>query len=244
MSSFQRKNIGRRIKDIKRKPFNRRFNRGRKARIGRGSIQSKVHFYKQTYFPSATSLLVTGGTSTSYVANQGLLYGPQSLAADGYFALKFLASDLPQYTSLAALYDTYKINKLVVKFVPQINSLTAVSTAGSLVSAPQEFMSTVIDYDDATLLTNYTDALQYQTFKETPTYKIHKRVITPKLSMSAFKTSGTTIGYVQKSKQWVDAAYGDVEHYGLKGSIQSNTNSVQQIWKVFVTAYISFKQVR
>jgi len=146
--------------------------------------------------------------------------------------------------SYAALFDAYRINKVVVKMVPQVTSLTVGSTASAPVTAKQSFMTSVIDYDDATALTSYNAALEYETFRATPMYRTHKRVLTPALSQQAFKTSGTTIAYMQKRKQWVDAAYGDTEHYGLKFYIQNSPDLLQQMWKVYVTMYVSFKQVR
>lgn len=203
-------------------------------------LQLKKHHFKQTYFLGSGSINISGGFT--YNAGQGLLFGPSTI--DASCAMTFKASDMPQWGAFASLFDTYRINKVVIKMVPQVNSLTAASTTSSSIGANGQFMSTVIDYDDNIALGSYSSLLEYENFKETPPYKMHKRAIVPSLSASVYKTSGTTIGYSQKKKQWIDASYGDVEHYGIKAYVPGNTNSVQQVWKVFIITYISFKQTR
>lgn len=229
----------------KRRPrrFNRRRSRTVKASLPNKSLAYKAFHTKQTYLPSAAALVVDG-TNMTYSAPNGTLLGPNAGAPGlGTFTLRFVASDLPNYTEWATVYDAYRINKVIVKMVPLISNIqvTPIDTA---INTAQQFMSTVIDYDDSSQLSSYNACLEYATFKETPCYRTHKRVLTPAIAMEAFKTSGTTIGYVQKRKQWVDMANGDVEHYGIKGVIPNNTHAIQQQWKVFVTMYISFKQVR
>jgi len=217
----------------------------RRTRVPRGMNPLKgVHSFKQTYFPSAGNFQLTGGNG-NYNAANGVLTGNLNAAAgDQAWTLRFTLSDLPQNVSLASIFDTYKIKRVVVKFIPQINSLTSVSSAATALVANQQFMSTVIDYDDSNAILTYNNLLEYETFRETPTYRTHKRSLVPKISMLAYKTSGTTIGYVQKSKQWLDAANADIEHYGLKGYHIANANMIQQQWKVYVTMYVDFKQVR
>lgn len=215
----------------------------RKMVIPRG-FRSKTHSFKQTFYPSTAAMNINavGGYNPTF----GELAGPTITdASDMYFSYKFLLQDIPQHASFEALFDTYRVNKLVVKFIPQINSFTVISTAGANAANRAELMATVIDYDDNNLLSSYLSALDYETFRETPSYRTHKRVYIPAISQEVFKTSGTTIGYTQSKKKWIDMAYDDVEFYGLKGVIQNHAaTNIQQIWRVFVTAYITLKQVR
>lgn len=245
----RRRNYRRRFRPRRRVNY----NRGAKSYASRNlytggiprTIGTRRHFFKQTYFPSATAFTKTGGGN--YSASNGMLQGPTGTADMG-FSLLILAADLPQFASFAALFDAYKISKVVVKFVPQTNSLTSSSNAASppiTVTAQQQFLTTVLDFDDATNPSSLSELMEYESYRQTPSYKMHKRVFRPKISQQVYKASGTTIAYSQSGPKWLDAAYSDVEHYGLKGYIPYNGGAIiQQFWRVTVTAYISFKQVR
>lgn len=220
--------------------------RGMQMRIG------KLHNFKQTFHPLAANVTTDANCHYSFggtgAVGSGTLYGPATgdLSPAGYFAMKFTAADLPQFASFSALFDAYRINKVVVQFIPYNYPYQIGNTAANLAAQPQ-WLSTVIDYDDAALLATEGSLLEYETFKQARPGSTHTRSLVPAVSIEAFKTSGTTIGYSQHRKQWIDAAYGDVEHYGLKGLINGpalQADQVQGAWKVYVTMYITWKQTR
>lgn len=231
----------------------RRYSYGRYTNvpaIPRG-MALKKYFFKQIYHPSEANFAFSAGgigytAGGNGVYGSGILYGPPT-SPSGYFALRFTAADIPQIATFAALFDCYKISKLVVKLIPVVSQYTQGANSTAAVAAQPQWLSTVIDYDDFAVPTTEGELLQYQTFKQSHPNKLHKRVFTPAISMQAYKTGGTTIAYSQAKQKWLDAANTDVEHYGLKGLINGPANSatqVQSAWKVYVTAYISFKQVR
>lgn len=216
-------------------------------------LSLKKHHFKQTYHPSATNVTVDANcryapTGTGAVGS-GTLYGPATtdLQPAGYFSIKFTLSDLPQATTYTSLFDAYRINKVVVKFIPVLSNYNQPgNTAGNLAAEPQ-WLSTVIDYDDSTVLTTEGALLEYETMKQTQPSRKHVRTLVPAVAMSAYKTSGTTIGFAQKRKMWLDSAYTDIEHYGVKGLINGPATMAAQVqcaWKVYITAYVSFKQTR
>lgn len=191
------------------------------ARIPR-TLNLQVHYFKQTYFPSATALSNTGG---SYSASNGILQGPTANSDMG-FSLKILASDIPQFASFAALFDAYKIAKVVVKFVPQTTQYTMVSNPGSTpvtTTAQQQYLNTAIDLDDSSIPTSLQEIMEYETFLSTPAYKNHKRVFVPRMSQLAFKTSGTTVAYTQ--------AYPELLFYNNSGKylLQFTSNSNKSV---------------
>ncbi|AXH78057.1 MAG: capsid protein [Cressdnaviricota sp.] len=212
-------------------------------------IRMKTHHFKQVYFPSATSLVFQAGNSgNTYTASSGILTGPDNGGVgttDGAWALMFRVTDLPQITSFAGLFDAYRINKVVVRFEPLVNMIQYGAGGAAGNAGQTEFLSTVIDKDDNSPLTAYSQLLEYESFKETPGYRRHIRSMVPSVAAVMFKTSGTTVGFGQRIKPWIDITNTDVEHYGLKGYTQKNGSAnLQMVWKVFVTMYISFKQVR
>jgi len=107
-------------------------------------------------------------------------------------------------------------------------------------------MITVLDYDDNTVLADLNAAMEYESARVTKPTQTHKRVLVPALAMNAYKSTGTTITYVQKKKQWVDMAdAGLTEHYGIKGVLPYvNVNQSTQSWWIWVTYYFSCKQLR
>lgn len=223
----------------------------RKAVMPRG-VSIKSHSFKQVCRPSATNMgLSSGATGSTYDATKGILFGPDpaSTAGDAFFAMQFTIGDLPQVSSFAALFDAYKINKIVVKFTPMITGLTT-GTGGVSAASTGLFdqpLSTAIDYDDSAVPATLSAVEEYQTYKMTMGYQPHTRIITPAIAMSAYKTSGTTIAYAQKKNVWLDMAYTDVEHYGLKGCIQGTStaaNTRRQAWSLRVVYYFQCKEVR
>lgn len=227
--------------------------RRRYTAIPRGLKLSKVHSFKQVYHPTTTNVTCDANCSYTFTgtgsAGSGTLIGPSSASVQpaGYFTIRFTASDLPQFTTFSGLFDCYRINKVVVKLAPYITQYTQGGNSSANLAAQPQWLSTVIDYDDSSVATSESELLQYESFKDTRPHETHIRSLVPAVSMSAFKTSGTTIGYVQRYKQWIDAAYSDVEHYGIKGLINGPAllaDQVQGAWKVYITAYVSFKQTR
>lgn len=225
----------------------------RTDRLGRftRSIAPKQHMFKQLYRPSSTAMVIGGaGTGTAYDPNEGILFGPDpaSTAGDGFFALKFILSDLPQQSSFGGLFDAYRINKVVVSFTPMLGAYTSINgVAASTSGTFDQPLYTVIDRDDHNVLTNLSQAEEYESLKMTPSYRKHKRVLTPAVAMEVYKAGGLSNGYSQRYKQWIDMGTNDVDHYGIKGVIQgasTNTNNRRAAWVVRVKMYFSAKQVR
>lgn len=220
------------------------------ARLAR-SLVPKTHMFKQLYRPSSTCMVIGGaGTGTAYDPNEGILFGPDpaSTAGDGFFALKFLLSDLPQQSSFGGLFDAYKINRVVVSFTPMLGAYSSINgVAASTSGTFDQPLYTVIDRDDHNVLTNLSQAEEYESIKMTPSYRKHKRVLTPAVAMEAYKSAGVSNAYSQRYKQWIDMGTNDCDHYGLKGVIQgasTNTNNRRAAWQVRVKMYFQCKQVR
>lgn len=215
----------------------------------------KTHHFKQRYYPSTNTFLPA--TSAAYIAPEGKwkpfdLSSPQQ---DVAASLSFRIDDLPQWPQFSALFDAYRINKVVVKVIPQalVNQPVKIGgTDNNVLSGTGNdttlaFLGSVIDYDDNNLPTSQGQMMEYETYKAVPGSKTLKRVIVPAIASSVYKDTGTTIAYGQKRKAWIDAAYGDVPHYGMKFYLQGDANpahNICQIYKIEVTAYISFKQTR
>lgn len=231
---------------------NKKYKRYYRKQIGglQMSYKREVHHFKQLCRPSANTFLWTDSTGQKngqYVPADGFMIGPSDTADDNfYFAIKFHIADVQTISGLGSLFDSYRINKVVVTFTPaqNVNSGASLGTPADLIPP---MLCTVIDRDDASIPTSLPELEQYQTFKQTPSTKKHTIVITPALAQQAYKSSGTTIAYTQTYKKWCDFATTDVDHYGIHGCVTSNStaaNNWKAAWYVRVKYYFSCKTVR
>lgn len=231
---------------------------GRRSRVSRvggrsraaASFRAKkqvVHSFKQICIPQNLAYTSsTGNKNGVYDTTTGQLTGPSSTADDnGYFACDFRISDIPNISSLSALFDSYRINKVVLDFQPVHN----VAPTGSLGTPTDQIptpLYTVLDSDDVAAPTTLTEVEQYETLKITPAFRRHVRVVTPAVAIAVYRT-GVTFGYMPGYKKWLDLATNDIPHYGIKGLIKTNAtaaNNAKCAWNVRATYYVSFKGVR
>lgn len=174
----------------------------------------KTYKYKQTYI-------------TSNMLSQ--------VSANSFYSFTFRLSDLPQAATYQALYDQYRVTKLKYEFYPAI-------TQGLASSALVGTLMTVIDYDDASIMTNPSQLLEYANCKVTSVYKPQTRTFKPHIAGAVY--SGAFTSFSNLKDTWLDVASPAVEHYGLKACITATgTGNVQQ-YACIVTAHIEFKSVR
>lgn len=181
-------------------------------------------------------------TTTIDVVNQvsGVITGDNGKLTTGV-GLRF--QDLPSYTEFTGLFDQYRICAIKSRFTPDYNDAVSGTTAAYV--APM--LVTVYDQNDVNILVNRPTALQYQSFKETPSYKPRKIYAVPKIALPAYKT-GITWGYTQaKGKPWINSSNPDVEYYAYKWALFFNTAGTgsERVGKIVVdtTVYFQCKQV-
>jgi len=129
-------------------------------------------------------------------------------------ALKFGLSDLPDYTEFTSLFDDYRICAVEVSFVPKFNMLS-VTTTSSVITP---ILVTVLDYDDNNTPSGISDLMEYDSVVVTNFDKSCKRIVCPRWTTAAY--SGTSTWSYASNRGWVDAAYPDVYHYGIKYAIK------------------------
>jgi len=138
------------------------------------------------------------------------------------------------------MFDAYRINKVFIRAMPkydtyQIQPLT--STGGKI---PQ--IVDIVDYDDKTTLSYTVDYFKYGN------HRIHRgvqdwtRKFTPAIASTIFQNQ-TTSAYTQKFKQWIDAQYPTVPHYGYKLQISGETSENYAL-ELICTLYFSCRQTR
>lgn len=230
------------------KPYRRYAKRRRlQSRLTR-QMAPQLHSFATWYRPGSANLTVDSNSGGSYNSTSGLLLGPTTTATDDmFFALKFTIGDVQNIASLSALFDSYRVNKAEVEFLPAQNVMGNESLNGTPAGLLTQELITVIDSDDATVPSTQSELEQYETYRRTPAYRYHKRYLVPACAMAVYKTSGLQIGYSQKRYQWLDFAQTDVEMYGVHGCIPkatTATNTYRCGWYVRVKLYFDCKAVR
>lgn len=159
----------------------------------------------------------------------------------------FELADFPQYASYVALYEEYKIDKIIYSF----KSLNNVNN-GSLIAAGTYvntlgMIHTVVDHNDSVVPTSIQNMMNDSSYRGTRTSRNHTRTFKPTFMNSI---GGTVAG--QQKSGWLTCYNADgvtlstVSHYGLKWAFQGGYNNtaspgVTAIIEPIITYYVSFR---
>ena len=145
--------------------------------------------------------------------------------------------DLPQYLSYTALYEEYRINKIVYSFKALNNMALPSQLAGNV--STLGMIHTTIDYNDSVAPTSIQNMMNDSSYKGTLSNRSHTRTFVPKwLNVVAG-------GVPNQSKTgWLNCDNVNVSHYAIKWAFEGGTTSgappsfyVEPI----ITYYVSFR---
>jgi len=144
-----------------------------------------------------------------------------STSVESFAGFQFNVNALPQITTLTSLFDQYRITKVEFWLIP--NGVAAAVTG---------LIASVIDYDDATSLTTFNQALEYQNVLSTQPDTGHYRAFVPHVALAAY--SGTFTSFANEPSPWIDAASPSVQHYGIKTAftVTSSIASYSTIYRL------------
>lgn len=146
------------------------------------------------------------------------------LTGNGY-NMVFKANDIPNWSSIAAVYDQYKINWVSVTVIPKINvtsgALLASGTSVPVTQVQAGLCHSAIDYDIGGFSTTAGSGsvlAVYDTYKFSRGTSIHKRVLRPQAADTLVLNAGgtTTNAGMASRNTWFDSAQGAIQHYGIK----------------------------
>lgn len=161
-----------------------------------------------------------------------------SQTTNSFGAYAFQFNQLPNFSEFTSLYDSYRINKIVIRYVPNINSANSGST-------PMSQFHTVLDYNDATPLTLLNTAFEYQNWKMTRGATVHARTWTPSILDGVGNSGGVSPSFVKPAyKQWIATSSTDIPHFGLKWVCEATTNVSDIDYRPYVSVYFSCKSTK
>ncbi len=153
----------------------------------------------------------------------------QSNAGDVLLAYEFRLADLTNTASYAAIFDSYKIDKVEMEFIPQFTSLV---TAGTSIGP---VLYVAVDYDDAVAAGSSIVLDQYSNLQVfgpiDPAYVAFK----PCIATGVW--DGVAVGLVPAGTQqspWLDIGSANISHYAVKICVTANAaaSTTNQRWRV------------
>jgi len=202
--------------------------RPRRPRVNRKKTQNKVH-----------SFVRWCDKDTTYGAN-----GPSTIVNSSSvqnLAYQFKLDNVVNPTDFTNLYDSYKINKITLHLEPLYDQA---GTAGVLPT--QKKLRVVHDYNDANVLTQEDDYLEYSNCKSYFPFSKRGIKITlyPKLNNIIENVGGAANAFtsMNSNKVWLNIDSDEVPHFGLKMFIPKDLTSGEgEVFKVRAKYHISLK---
>ena len=158
----------------------------------------------------------------------------------------FELADLPQYQAYIALYEEYRIDKIVYSFKSLNNIATGVATtAGVTAFTSLGMIHSRVDTNDAVAPTSIQDMMNDTTYRGSRSSKNHTRVIYP---MFLNDVGGNTAD--QSKRGWLNCYNADgvtissVSHYAMKWAFEGGIGIANQpsfVVEPIVTYYVSFR---
>jgi len=167
----------------------------------------------------------------------------QANAAGGdfFYATSFKLNDLDQVSSFTALYDQYRITKIVCRVRPIMNALQGISPA----TAYWGGIYVLVDFDDAVLPASLAVMREYETCRQFSSVEKFDVVIEkPHIALAAY--SGAFASFANISGQWVDSASPTVQHYGIKFGVPHGqaAQTLLQSWTVTAEYFCQFRNTK
>lgn len=244
----------------------RRFKRSRNVmRRSMTNNYNQIHNFKRTLtwadeVVSETNIVTAASADESVVFAGGRLVLIGNSAASGntlYWSLgyKFNLANLYRLTEFTSLFDSYKINKVVLRIMPYASSMPAVAPTGASVGVNglSPILHYAIDTDSASAPaadeTGIADLHEYANYRR-------KRVLDngititfrPKAQGIVFDDDALNnqiVASEMAKNTWYDATATGVDHFGLKmvfEAVNPTANVAKEVHlRCETTYYLSFK---
>jgi hypothetical protein len=158
-----------------------------------------------------------------------------SAPVSSYFAVN--ASVASDFSSLANVFDQYRISMVEVTFRPQATE--------SIVSATQPIgnLVVVIDYDDQTPLSSFAQACAYSNAVVVPVTKPLRRCFKPRVAIAGYGGS-TFTQYTNQPFPWTDTTSANLVGYGLKLFLETGVTGALASFNMTARVHFEFRSTR
>jgi len=224
---------------------NKKKNKRRSKRINRGPLTEKDMRRREAMctnynigVPDALPMQVKRGLKNKFTFAQNVALsavtssGTPGAEVDG--AYYFYLGQLDQASTVAAMFDQYRILQVAVNFEAIFN-VWASTTSGSTGQ-----LYTALDYDDASS-TSISVLRQKETCVTHSATSSVRRVLSPRFAVAGY--SGTFASYVN-TKGWIDSAYPNVQHYAVKFGLVGCTLTSTNVFNVSADFIMQCRQVQ
>jgi hypothetical protein len=200
-------------------------NRSRRARAPTAlGLHLPATFRRSLFPPNPCRGMVYTFCETTAVADL-----VQSNAGDVLLGYDFRLANLTNTASYSAIFDSYRIDKIEMEFLPQFNAIPPSGTAIGPV------LYVAVDYDDAVAAGSSIVMDQYsnlQVFSATePAYVSFK----PAIATGVWDGSSSTLVPAGTSQApWLDIGSTSIVHYAVKVCVTANAAAAtgNQRWRV------------
>lgn len=193
-----------------------------KARLSRGmSFRNQIFYFRRNASEQFIYMQPEGGNAPTFAT-----------------AYQFQLNQLPNYQEFTALFDMYRINKVVVRLIPTATQVLVNSDANSE-ECPLAYAA--IDYNDATSPADANEIKQYGNCRVWALNKYQTFVFCPRTASPVYRDGATNAYLMNPKKLFIDCNYADVPHYGIRLIVPGG--QTRQVYRVRVesTFYLSFR---
>ena len=228
-----------------RRSYGGRLTGIRKVSVPRSIYSPSMYHFKRSVSTKLSMNSSTGFTSGASDYGIGINFQLDKVSMNG----PSVSTTVPSIAELTSLFDLYRIDKVVVKFIWSANSNIA---ANSGTGAPVLWVCN--DHSDSTRPTGPDVIQQKQGAKciqlgigAGGTSNVHTHTCYPKVAQAVFQ-SGTFSGYAENSSKnvFISTQYVAVEHYGVKVRWDPFRTVNADLGDLMIVCdyYISFKGVQ
>lgn len=159
--------------------------------------------------------------------------------------ISFSLSSLPDVSEFTTLFDNYRVDKLVVRIIPQFTNATG---GTSILDAYPGSLLTAIDFDGGTLTLTEDQFYSYDTCQITSPFATKIITIKPRAELAVIDSTAAVVAAASSSRnQWFDFSNVNIQHHGVRVGVQPNTTlatGAGQIWFIYVDAFLTCRASR
>lgn len=180
----------------------------------------------------------TLSSSTTYPVRSLLLFN--SITSGAAFSdglVSFSLGALPNASEYTALFDHYKVNKVVVRFEPTANQVNPSTPCDAR-------LLTAVDFDGGATGLSYAAFTSYETVQVTPL--LHRKSITiqPRAETATIDSGSTNVNaVVAPANTWFDCSNTNVNFYGVRYAMTA-TALLNVRYDIWVEVFLTFKTSR